>query len=260
MMDGFFSNNLVGGVPGAPMCGCVEQMPVVSNANCVKPSEARRLSVSSTSGDDKPRLLLDSSLEFIPCEEESLVIAFAAENDAEEAEALSKIVTGRSCVDVVDEDLTAQSYKRGSAWWHADKEYWIPIVGSKFLYHPEMSAEDVKAAFKASSTKTIQCVCTSCSPSHRDVYYKRLTDVPDSLDLLNMLKDSFSSVDNVLGTDFTISSKDKNGIPTPWTHCEYSDTHGFPYQCGPDGTVTKQWTSTKSGATYAKMFAYYIEK
>lgn len=260
MMDSFYNNNLVGGVPGAPMCGCVEQMPVVSHANCVKPSQARRLSVSSNSGDDKPRLLLDASLDFVPCEEEeSLVVAFAAANNAEEAEALSKIVTG-SCVDAVDEDLTAQSYKRGSAWWHADEESWIPIIGNKFLYHPEMSAEDVKAAFETSSTKTIRRICTSCSPSHRDVYYKRLTAVPDSLDLLNMLKDSFSSVDNILGTDFTISSKDKNGSSTPWTHCEYSDARGFPYQCGPDGTVTKQWTSTKSGATYAKIYAYYIEK
>ena len=157
------------------MCGCVEQMPVVSHANCVTPSQARRLSVSSkNSRDDKPRLLLNASLEFVPCEEESLVTAFAAENDAEEAEALSKIVTG-SCVDAVDEDLTTQSYKRGSAWWHADEESWIPIlVGNKFLYHAEMSAEDVKAAFKANSTKTIRHICTSCSPSHRDVYYKRM--------------------------------------------------------------------------------------
>ena len=174
-------------------------MSVVSHANwCVTPAQARRLSVSSSknSGDDTPpRLLLDASLEFVPCEEESLVTAFAAANDAEEAEALSKIVTG-SCVDAVDEDLTTQSYKRGSAWWHADEESWIPIVVNKFLYHPEMSAEDVKAAFKASSTsKIIRHICTSCSPSHRDVYYKRLTAVPDSLDLLNVLKDSFSSVD-----------------------------------------------------------------
>jgi hypothetical protein len=175
-MDSFYNNNLVGGVQGAPMCGCVEQMPVVSHANCVTPSQARILSVSSSnnSGDDTPpRLLLDAYLEFVPCEEESLVTAFTAANDAEEAEALSKIVTG-SCVDAVDEDLTALSYKRGSAWWHADEESWIPIVGNKFLYHPEMSAEDVKAAFKANSTKTIQHVCTSCSPSHHDVYYKRM--------------------------------------------------------------------------------------
>ena len=64
MMDSFYNSNLVGGVPGAPMCGCVEQMPVVSHANCVTPSQARRLSVSSSnnSGDDTPpRLLLDAS-------------------------------------------------------------------------------------------------------------------------------------------------------------------------------------------------------
>merc|ERR1712150_366764 len=65
-----------------------------------------------------------------------------------------------------------------------------------------------------SSTKVIRRICKSCKPSHRDVYYKRITSVPDSLDLVEVLKDSFTSENNLLGVDFTMYSKDKYGTTT----------------------------------------------
>lgn len=253
MMDGFYNNNMVGGVPGAPMCGCVEQMPVVSHADCVKPVQSRRLSVGS---DD--RLLIDTSLNYVACDEDSLVAAYATD-PSNDVEALSNIVAG-SCVDAVDKDLAPQGYKRGDAWWYADEEHWIPAIGIGFLYHPEMSSDLFKRAFDASSSKTIRRVCKSCIPSHRDIYYKRLTPVPESLDLLDMLKNTFSSTNNVLGIDFEMYSKDKNGSITMWEHCNYSISHGFPYECGPEGAVTKQWTAFPSNGSHAKHMAFYIEK
>ena len=255
MRDSFYNNNLVGGVPGAPMCGCVEQMPVVSHAACVKPVQARRLSVSKDN-----RLLLDASLDFVPCNdgtgEDSLVTAYAADA-SNNADALSKVITG-SCVDAVDAELASTNYKRGDTWWYADQEKWTPVLGTKLLYSPEMSSEDFKKAFDASSTKTIRRICKSCRPSHRDVYYKRLTPVPDSLDLLTMLKSSFSSDGNELGNDFEMYSKDKNGSITEWGHCSYSALHGFPSKCGPDGPVEKQMVGQRG--TYATIYGFYIEK
>ena len=258
MHNSFYKNNLVGGVPGAPMCGCVEQMPVVSHATCVKPVQARRLSVSKEN-----RLLLNTSLNFVPCNdgvgEDSLVAAYA-QDASNDADALSKIITG-SCVEAVDTELASNNYKRGDTWWYADEEKWTPVVGTKLLYYPQMSQEDFKKAFEASSTKTIRRICKSCSPSHRDVYYKRLTPVPDSLNLLTMLNSSFSSENNVLGVDFEMYSKDKNGLITNWQHCTYSTTKGFPAQCGPDGPVGQQMTVTpKPRGTYATTYAFYIEK
>lgn len=256
MHQGFYKNNLVGGVPGAPMCGCVEQMPVVSHASCVKPAQARRLSVSTDN-----RLLLNTSLDFVPCNdgtgEDSLVTAYKDVASKDEVDALSKIVTG-SCVDAVDAELASTNYKRGDTWWYADQEKWTPVLGTKLLYSPEMSSEDFKEAFDASSTKTIRRICKSCKPSHRDVYYKRLTPVPNSLDLLTMLKSAFSSDSNQLGTDFEMYSKDKNGLITEWKHCSYSTLHGFPSKCGPDGPVEKQMVGQRG--TYATTYGFYIEK
>jgi len=39
MMTNLFEKNYVKNIPGAPMCGCLEQMPVVDNAACVKEKE-----------------------------------------------------------------------------------------------------------------------------------------------------------------------------------------------------------------------------
>merc|ERR1719510_2147348 len=36
MFDAFYKRGYVKNVPGAPMCGCLEQMPVVSRADCVE--------------------------------------------------------------------------------------------------------------------------------------------------------------------------------------------------------------------------------
>lgn len=39
MKTNLYDKNYVKNIPGAPMCGCVEQMPVVDNASCVKEKE-----------------------------------------------------------------------------------------------------------------------------------------------------------------------------------------------------------------------------
>jgi len=44
MYDGLYSKGYVRNVPGAPMCGCIEQMPIVSNAACVETKEGYSIS------------------------------------------------------------------------------------------------------------------------------------------------------------------------------------------------------------------------
>ncbi len=46
MKQNLHDNGLVKNIPGAPMCGCVEQMPVVTKADCVKPTFQYNLSDS----------------------------------------------------------------------------------------------------------------------------------------------------------------------------------------------------------------------
>jgi len=44
MYDGLYTKGYVRNVPGAPMCGCIEQMPIVSNAACVETKEGYSIS------------------------------------------------------------------------------------------------------------------------------------------------------------------------------------------------------------------------
>jgi len=48
MKTNLVDNGYVKEVPGAPMCGCVEQMPVVTNASCVKAHEGYVIETDNT--------------------------------------------------------------------------------------------------------------------------------------------------------------------------------------------------------------------
>lgn len=43
MMTNLYEKNYVKNIPGAPLCGCLEQMPVVDNADCVKEREGYKI-------------------------------------------------------------------------------------------------------------------------------------------------------------------------------------------------------------------------
>jgi len=50
MMTNLYEKNYVKNIPGAPMCGCLEQMPIVDNAACVKAKEGYTIASDGTIG------------------------------------------------------------------------------------------------------------------------------------------------------------------------------------------------------------------
>jgi len=50
MKKGISENGYVGHLPGAPMCGCVENMPVVTSADCTKTTVSQSVSIKYTPG------------------------------------------------------------------------------------------------------------------------------------------------------------------------------------------------------------------
>ena len=49
MMTNLYTDGYVKNIPGAPMCGCVEQMPIITHAKCTKAVEG--YSIDSTTGE-----------------------------------------------------------------------------------------------------------------------------------------------------------------------------------------------------------------
>ena len=53
METNLYQKALVKNIPGAPLCGCAEQMPIVDNADCVEPVEGYTI---DSNGDVKVKI------------------------------------------------------------------------------------------------------------------------------------------------------------------------------------------------------------
>ena len=118
----------------------------------------------------------------------------------------------------------------------------------------------------------IRRVCDSCSAvSHRDIYYKRLTELPKSgtnttageVYFLNLLMNQWVSQDNNMDDgDFQLFSTYDDALngTNAWTYCNYNHINvGFPYYCGPKGAVYHEWNSYVRGGGYAGHHGFYVE-
>ena len=249
MLKGFWEKDLRGALPGAPMCGCVEKMPVVTHVECIKPS------------------IQGDTVEYVPCSEgeNGLVEYYTGlfPEETEKIQALKKKIVG-TCDEGVNSLLKEHGYATGSPWWHASSDTWTPLSGNRFLYYPTITQDDFQEAYQASDTKIIRRVCTSCKLSHKDTYYRRVANedqLPEGFDLVETLYSSFQETNNQMGTHFNIYSTYEDAVNSqnPWLFCNYSSDKGFPSECGPTGQTIKQWSS-ENGSTYGRTFAYYLEK
>ena len=60
MKDNLYDSGRVKNIPGAPMCGCVEQMPIITNAACTEAVEGYMINMVEQS--------ISLSLSWVPCE------------------------------------------------------------------------------------------------------------------------------------------------------------------------------------------------
>eukprot|EP00729_Bicosta_minor_P027223 gene27223-24956_t len=102
------------------------------------------------------------------------------------------------------------------------------------------------AAFSKSTTQIVARWCMSCQASHKYIFYKRLTAIPDGFSLYNTLYHTWASKDNQLNVDFALYSTYEDALRdlSRWTFCNYDDNGvGFPRDCGPTGYVGGQWNN-----------------
>jgi len=109
--------------------------------------------------------------------------------------------------------------------------------------------------------KIIRRLCIDCSPSHREIYYKRLTD-DHRVDYHSLFGSNWVSRDNILNRDFKLYSTFEDAVNdrNAWRFCNYDDFSGvgFPRDCGPHGPVWWQWNSFigRPGSKRHYQFAY----
>jgi len=279
-------------VPGAPMCGCVEHMPVVEKAACRTASKTGDTTYTFTyrpATDDEAGYLSASNavdVQYADCAEPDLKAQYQA-NHADDADAAALIdehlVGTGGCAADVEEYLNDEQFlvqaQHDSKYITPDAAQWSDqIVGEGIYFMPAVPTQaEADGHFRglidggcqdadgSSRYCIVRRVCATCYASHRDVYYKRLTALPTAdVYLLDLFMNNWVSAQNSMAAgDFELYSTYEDALAgtNQWTYCNYNDGGiGFPRDCGPTGHVSHQWNSFTRGGGYADHHGWFVER
>lgn len=272
------------GIPGAPMCGCVEHMPVVEDAACRTATKTGDITYmvyyNPDTGDFSASNVAD--ITYADCG------ATLKEQVTADGKDLSDHLVGQGgCADDLESYLNEERFlvagEHASKYILPDPVKWSPLVVGEGIYFqpPSMNAEEADTEFRAlidagcsTDGVTRQCiirrVCSSCQESHRDIYYKRLTPFrPFGLNatagevyLLDMFMNKWVKAGNDMSAgDFTLHSTYVDALEddNAWLRCDYGTREGFPRNCGPTGLFSNNWNSYVRGGAYATDHGFYVE-
>lgn len=268
MSDHLHDRGYVRNVQGSPMCGCVENMPIVSRSDCTEISAKEFYKFTLPDNDDGE---ITASLDYVDIDFnacrasknnnlERFVQRLRDEGRLSKAkyyDVRNTIVGDNQCSAAIEDLIFEKGYKLQSSEYPG----WTMLYGRGTMisadYQPELWNNIDEGSY-------IRRVCKSCSrDSHKDIIYKRLTpkgsiDYRD-LFLKNWFSDPAGDGKNIRGADFNLfSSFDQaQNNENPWKFCNYNDNNiGFPRDCGPNGNDSSEWNSmTRGGETD---FAFYL--
>jgi len=279
-------------VPGAPMCGCVEHMPVVEEAACRTATKAGDVTYTFTytpaTEAEAGYLSASNSVDVIyeDCAEADLKAQYQA-NHADDADAAALIdahlVGAGGCAADVVEYLNEEQFLVQSAH---DSKYLTPnakewsdlIVGEGIYFMPAATTQaEADGRFRglvdggcqeddgSSRYCIVRRVCATCYPSHRDIYYKRKTALPTAdVHFLDLFMNNWVSAQNSMAAgDFELYSTYEDALAgtNAWTYCNYNDSGiGFPRDCGPTGYVPHQWNSFTRSGGHANHHGWFVER
>merc|ERR1712174_148255 len=230
MSDHLHDRGYVRAVQGAPMCACVENMPIVSRSDCteITATETYKFTFpASTSGNFQVSLdYVD--LDFNACK--------ASRNNNLQRFYERLLNEGR---------VSRAKYQ----------EFRKTVVGDH-----QCSPNTEPELWETIDTGSIvRRICRSCHRNtHKDIIYKRLTPKGE-VDFKDLFLNHWQSNENVRTSDFNLFSSmdDAENDTNPWQFCNYNDWGvGFPRDCGPTGFVGGEWNSMRGhGETD---FAFYL--
>lgn len=252
MRYGLKDNGYTRSVPHAPMCACVEQMPVVSKADC---KDVEATSSWSFSPDAESGLLnlWQSAVDLIFNDCGGLDLA--AEYLTTHNTTISHRITGECAA-------TEKSFLASQGFGVQDSVKWVNVAGKGAYAEPDNDKHTEqfldgthtsysRAEFEelwTSSKQILMRLCKYCTATHRYIYIRRYDDdgMPSDVDFLNMVKDNWAESENnkahenfKLFSTYDDALQDKEAWKT--IEFKYKDNIGFPINGGPDGEVHGQW-------------------
>jgi len=268
MSDHLHDRGYVRNVQGAPMCGCVENMPLVSRADCTEISakEFYKFTFPENYSGQITATLDYVDIDFNACKArnnnnlEKFYERLRDEGRVSRAKYdkfRNTVVGDHRCSSAIEDLLFRKGYKHEAPQY----EGWTMLYGRGSMIsantQPELWQKIVSGSY-------IRRVCKSCSrSSHKDIIYKRLTSKGEidfrDLFLSNWYSDPAGAGKNIRNMDFNLFSTFENAQnnENPWTFCNYNDGGiGFPRDCGPTGHISSEWNSMRRGGETD--FSYYL--
>jgi len=288
-MNGYMSN-----VPGAPMCACVEQMPIVTKADCV----------SSTGSDLSYKFTVDAAGEVTASASVTMTYGDCGDNDlSAQVKALhagTDIATGIDEYLVGDDncDATNEAYLNDvqllvpSATNELQDlhgvEYegreWKQLFGEGIYFlPPDYDAEAGDAEMRADLEACVETLerycmilrkCVSCTvDTHKEIIYQRLTPFNEfqegvstdtTMDIPNLFMNQWRRLNNEMHEDYELYSSVGEALADTgaWQQADYNSNnnkYGFPRNSGPVTYISNQWNSYEWGGGHANEHGFYIE-
>lgn len=278
-------------IPGAPLCGCIEQMPVVEKADC-RTATGGQISYSFTVDDETGKVSAHNSVDvtYEDCADGRDLKGHFKVKHAENADAIDEHLVGEGgCA--ADNELYLNNEKFLQPQAHASKyltiteeDGWKLVVGEGIRFQPpniDDEAQDTEFRHLINGGCTnpdnsprpciIRRFCDSCSlDTHRDIYYKRITEIPpfgteaNTVYFLDLFMNNwFNAPANVLNADFELYSTYEDALrgTNKWVWCNYNDPGiGFPRDCRPGSNSSpNQWNSYVRDGGTANHHAFYVE-
>lgn len=271
MYDHMHQRGYVGAVPGAPMCACIEQMPVVSRSDCtqIDVEESYSLSYDGTGAAGMAVSLDDIVVDFNSCRgidnrNNDLWaymgrLYYEGKVSGKQWKILGDHIVGNNnCQKANTFHMAAdQGYIRG---YQHDASKWVKATGRGDLMDEQEEGHFGPEAFKEMwdpvGNGLLLRKCIECRNTHKTIVYKRVTPLPAagstfpaSLgieefykpdDLLTMITHYRSSIvppGHEYGTDFKIYSSVEDALAdkNEWGCENYKYGQTFPGDCDPDG-------------------------
>jgi len=286
MYDHMHQRGYVKNIPGAPMCACTDQMPVVTRSDCTQIDVEEAFKFIYADGSFTAELE-QIDIDFNACQGINRH-GHRANNDLwsymnqlfidgkvgpEKLADLNEVLVDHGRCDRASDKFLYQKRALSTGYKH-DDTVWTIVAGREGLdytgnnYWHTYGPVAVADLLKESENKIIRRICADCVPQLQDIYYKRLTEIPEGIDNYHLFKKikNHRSTDeyNVWNQDFKLYSTYEDAVAdtNAWPCDEfggYRYDQGFPGACSQYGRIFHQDTyfDRKWGK---ENVAFYVEK
>jgi len=284
MYDHMYVRGYVENIPGAPMCGCVEQMPTVSRSDCTQVDLTESISISydpRASGTFITRIEA-VDVEFNACQgidnRNNDLWAYMArlyyqkDITPEQFGEAGRIITDTGCTEATSYELDRRNLTPG---YDHDVSLWTNVAGRESMrLHDTYGARAWNLSMRGGDRPSasnphhgiIYRACHSCIRTHKKIYYRRRTPVPEDYSLMDtvLYNEDDGGGRNVWGTDFDLYSTLEDALDDvdAWKcpNGQFKLSATFYGHCSPDGSRVENQRSQFDEWNQRTNVAYFVYK